>query len=271
VVAGRLAPADLSPEELLLQRYTDDTHGRSLLVAGLVTAPTCVSCHGGHDVLAHDDPRSRVNPRNVSSDCGTCHVGILEQYRESVHGRRLAALAAGAAPEGREPATCTDCHQPHGIRRPDAQFKLDVIETCADCHPDFARTYRGTYHGRVTDLGFAGVASCDECHTAHRILPAEDPASSLHPDRRRATCGRCHEGATDAFAGYLVHPDPQDEERFPVLYWARSLMRSLIFGTWGIWGVHFLLQFPRAWKDRRKTRAAARGVSGRWYRRWPWS
>ena len=29
-------------------RFTDDTHGKGLLEAGLVLAPSCVTCHGGH-------------------------------------------------------------------------------------------------------------------------------------------------------------------------------------------------------------------------------
>ncbi|MFV1959180.1 MAG: cytochrome c3 family protein, partial [Planctomycetota bacterium] len=260
---------DLTTEQMLEEKYTDDTHGRALLQMGLVVAPTCVSCHGGHGILASEDPKARVNPRNVSQDCGHCHVGILEQYRQSIHGRRMQAFAEG---RGREPATCTDCHKPHDITRVDANFKLQIIKTCSGCHGKKGNTYRGTYHGRVAEIGFGGgIASCDDCHTAHRILPESDPNSSVNPDRRVATCRKCHPGATREFTTYLVHADPMDRKDYAVLYWARRSMRGLIFFTWAIWAVHLLLWFYRSLRDRKKIDAQRKPTTGRWYRRWPWT
>ncbi len=61
--------------------------------------PTCVDCHGGHGVLAPDNPDSSTNPSNLPKTCGRCHSDIdivrryhLDQkavavYRSSVHGR----------------------------------------------------------------------------------------------------------------------------------------------------------------------------------------
>lgn len=257
-------------EQLLKERYIDDTHGHGLLRAGLISAPTCVSCHGGHEILPSTDPASPVHPDNVSRDCGKCHVGILQQYRMSVHGR----VERGHADENknhREPATCTDCHEPHGIRKVDDHFKLRIIKTCSGCHGKRGSTYRGTYHGRITEMGFGGVASCDECHTAHNILPTSDPLSSLHDDNRVQTCAKCHEGSTKEFANYAVHADPEDQEGWPILYWARQVMRTIIFVTWAAWALHLLLWLPGLIRERKHLRASAQPVSGRWYRRWPWS
>lgn len=262
--------APLTSEQIVQEKYMDDTHGHALVFGGLISAPTCVSCHGGHDVKSHEDPTSPVHPNNVSEDCGKCHVGILEQYRESVHGMTERGHA-GTRASGKEPATCTDCHRPHGVESADAHFKLQIIETCTGCHEDYGQTYKGTYHGRVSEIGFGGVASCDECHTAHRILPTEDPTSSLSSANRTATCARCHEGATDAFSSYLVHADPMDRESYPVLYWARRLMRGVVFVTWALWGLHTILWLIRALKERKKIREHLKPVSGRWYRRWPWT
>ncbi len=33
----------------------------------------CTDCHGVHDILSTDDPRSRVNPANLLATCRTCH------------------------------------------------------------------------------------------------------------------------------------------------------------------------------------------------------
>src|SRR5262245_28225533 len=66
--------------------FTDDTHGEGLLEAGLVVAPTCITCHGAHTAVLHTDPASPVHPSHIADTCGACHVGIVERYRKSVHG-----------------------------------------------------------------------------------------------------------------------------------------------------------------------------------------
>ncbi len=246
---------------------TEDIHARALLKSGLLVAPTCVTCHGGHGVLPSTDPGSLVAPANVAESCGSCHAGILAKYRESIHGRT--PRDATKTTNRREPATCTDCHKPHRIRFVEEHFKLEVIATCSGCHEDRGSTYRGTYHGRITEMGFGGVASCDECHTAHEILPSSDPKSSVHASHRHETCAKCHEGATPAFATYQVHANPSDPERFPILYWAQRLMTGVIVVTWCLAGLHILLWFVRAMSERKAHRAAEHDLTGRWYQRWP--
>jgi cytochrome b subunit of formate dehydrogenase len=248
-------------------KYQDDTHAKALLESGLVVAPTCVTCHGGHDVVASTDPASPVHPARVSETCGACHAGIVATYRESVHGKT--PRDASKTSNHREPATCTDCHRPHRIQRVDEDFRLGVIRTCSSCHADRGGTYRGTYHGRITEMGYGGVASCDECHTAHDIRRSSDPASSVHPSRRHQTCAKCHAGATPEFASYQVHADPQDRSAYPVLFWARRLMTGVIVVTWCLAGLHIVLWFQRAIRERRKHHAARTDLTGRWYQRWP--
>jgi len=35
----------------------------------------CASCHGTHNIQPSSDPRSTVNPMNLSRTCGQCHRG----------------------------------------------------------------------------------------------------------------------------------------------------------------------------------------------------
>ena len=95
-----------SVQELLEQPYCDDTHGHGLLRGGLTVAPTCVTCHGGHEVHKKGDPESKVSRKNATQTCGTCHQGVAEQYALSIH--------SVARANGEEAAAgCTDCHPPH--------------------------------------------------------------------------------------------------------------------------------------------------------------
>lgn len=255
-------------EALMKERYTDDTHGSGLLLSGLVVAPTCVSCHGGHEILAPQNAASTVNRAHVAETCGKCHLGVLEQYRASVHGRTPRGQPERNS-NGKEPPTCIDCHQPHQIRKPDETFKLGVLDACTQCHGDRGATYRGTFHGRMTELGSARVAKCADCHTAHRILPADDPLSSVSPAHRVATCAKCHPGATEAFASYEVHANPRDAAKWPTLHWIEWALTAMLHGTWMFGAVHMLLWLQRGLRDRTVFRRdTAAELAGRWYERW---
>ena len=78
-------------------------------------------------------------------------------------------------------------------RRTIPSWRLTVITQCGTCHQDKLKTYRDTFHGQATELGFRAVATCADCHGNARILPASDPASPIapgEPGRRRAAMPR---------------------------------------------------------------------------------
>ena len=57
------------------------------------TVANCASCHGIHDILAHTDPRSKVNQKNLPQTCGACHPGAGTRF----------ALGPVHVPEGAGP------------------------------------------------------------------------------------------------------------------------------------------------------------------------
>ena len=66
-------PADRVPS------YADSYHGLALR-EGSLTAANCASCHGTHDILRSNDPRSMVNAANLAKTCGQCHNGVTEKF-----------------------------------------------------------------------------------------------------------------------------------------------------------------------------------------------
>ena len=48
--------------------------------AGSQTVANCASCHGVHDILPSSDPKSTINPRNLSKTCGQCHPGAGTRF-----------------------------------------------------------------------------------------------------------------------------------------------------------------------------------------------
>lgn len=235
--------------------YVDSVHGRARIAKGLVVAPTCSSCHGTHDIKPPADPQSRVHRASVAANCTKCHEGILPQYVNSVHAQELTKGNTAAA-------TCSDCHTAHRITRTENDaWQLSVIEECGTCHLDRISTYRDTFHGQVTALGSARVAKCSDCHGNHAILPASNPASTIAPQNKVATCRPCHANANENFVKYDPHADKHDRERSPQLFWTYKLMQGLLAGVFMFFGAHTLLWFPRSWKARRERRghAAPRG------------
>ena len=111
--------------------YIESTHGRALLLDGLVVAPSCVDCHGpGHSIQDSKDPRSPINHANVPHTCGRCHVGIEQSFKKSKH---YTLLQAG---DSRGPV-CIDCHTAHRIQQlSEGSLKMHADERCGKCHRD---------------------------------------------------------------------------------------------------------------------------------------
>ncbi len=104
------------------------------------------------------------------------------------------AVAAG----NQDSAACNDCHNLHDIKpMNDPKFHTDRVfhtKVCLKCHSDeqmmkrnnvfnvATRTYMDSYHGKNYRLGYPEkVAGCSDCHTAHSVLKASDPRSSVNP------------------------------------------------------------------------------------------
>lgn len=244
---GAQAPAAHVPGGNVLGVFEDSIHGKALSKAGLIVAPSCASCHGAHDILDKSDAASRINRSSVPGTCGKCHEGVQRTFAESVHGQQF-AQGNPRAP------VCVSCHTAHDIQGVDqAAFRVKVIDAaCGSCHKESLQTYRDTFHGQVTELGFAAVATCADCHSAHAQFPKSDPRSLVSDANRQKTCQRCHEGANANFARYDPHANAHDHERGPLLYYSARFMELLLVGVFGFFGIHTTLWFTRSYQERRR-------------------
>ena len=59
--------------------YADSFHGIAEKF-GAKTVANCASCHGVHDILPADDPRSSVALHNIPKTCGKCHPGANPNF-----------------------------------------------------------------------------------------------------------------------------------------------------------------------------------------------
>ncbi|MBI4495733.1 MAG: hypothetical protein HY697_02250 [Deltaproteobacteria bacterium] len=232
------------PHRNIYQQYMDTVHGRAIDKGGLLVAAVCTSCHGAHAIKSHVDPDSTTHRQNISKTCGKCHAGVEAVYEESIHGkwmRRGNMQAPG----------CADCHTAHEIRRVDTyKWKLGIVQECGTCHEQSLKTFRDTFHGQVTILGYARSARCSDCHGYHNILPSRDPQSLTHPANLLATCQKCHPGATAGFTKYYPHADYTKKEQYPILHRTFMFMSAILLGTFGFFGLHTILWLPRSLRER---------------------
>lgn len=241
-----------------IAHFRDSIHGQSLFKKGLVFAPSCNDCHGVHDILPGDDPKSHANRARITEACTKCHEGIEQTYAASVHGQ-LQAKGDLKAP------VCIDCHTAHDIETPDnAHFKATSDQRCGKCHEDKLEKYHETYHGKAMALGKADeapeVAACYDCHGHHDVLPISDPQSRLSSQRIVETCRQCHASANTSFTGYAPHADPHDSKNFPMLNKAYWFMTSLLICVFAFFGVHTLFWLGRSLVEYLKDPAAFRAA-----------
>ncbi len=226
------------------QQYKLSVHNQVKALGGSM-APTCQTCHGSHYIYPSDDPRSATYRQKIPTLCAKCHPQEFEVYKASIHGRQLLEDKNSAAP------TCFQCHLEH-MTPPTAsnEWQLSLIKQCGYCHPEEIKTYRETYHGQVSELGYTTVAKCSDCHGSHNIQLVDSPDSTLSPKNILQTCRKCHPAATSGFTKFYAHPDARNRTKYPVLYYTFLFMTVLLLGTFSFFLTHTFLWAFRALKER---------------------
>ena len=183
--------------------------------------------------------------KKIPSLCAGCHPAEYQIYSRSIHG--LEFIEKGSI----WPAVCDDCHEEHLVPAPkEEKWKLWLISECGSCHRRQLDTYRATYHGKVSELGYGTVAKCSDCHGAHGILPLDNPNSTLAGVNILGTCRKCHPKARGNFTKYYAHPDKHNPKKYPQLYYTNLFMVVLLVGVFCFFIPHTLLWVYRSLKDR---------------------
>jgi len=188
---------------------------------------TCAQCHTGVN------PQLKRSCETVTTkvDCSICHSEVVDTYASSTHGQ-LSDRGDPNAP------LCEDCHGTHNIReRRDplsSTFPINVPNLCANCHREgspaakrsagsernIVDNYTMSIHGKgLVESGLVVTAMCTDCHTAHHVLPADNPISSVNHDNIDKTCARCHSGIYEKFVKSVHSKEFSDtKEKLPNCY-----------------------------------------------------
>ena len=188
-------------------RLLDGVH-YAKLAKGDEKAPTCVDCHGSHEMTRPGRPRAVI-----SRTCAQCHTAIAAAYVHSVHGKALLEQ------DNHDVPVCTDCHHAHDNSNPlSASWHLAIPQLCARCHSNkqmmakyristqVLTTYLTDFHGVTASLESSEkadprdfTATCTDCHGVHDITRVDGLSSPVIKANLLATCRRCHRRAGPNF------------------------------------------------------------------------
>lgn len=171
-------------------------------LGGSGSSASCIACHGSHRI------------QKIAADgniiCASCHGRQAKQMAAGIH-------AGSGGGRTRNLPTCATCHATHAVkshRDPVSPTNRSQIhDTCARCHADprviakerIARPrvvalFAQSIHGQaILQKGNLAAATCTDCHGAHEIRRAADPASAIFKQNVAITCKRCHDDAAGQF------------------------------------------------------------------------
>jgi predicted CXXCH cytochrome family protein len=129
--------------------YEASVHGAALIGDGNPFVPSCIDCHGVHNV---EGPSN--SPFHLFSPliCAECHddenlmsrygisTDVFETYVADFHGTTVILFEALAPDQETNKPVCVDCHGVHSMRKVDdpesTVIKENLLTTCQKCHPD---------------------------------------------------------------------------------------------------------------------------------------
>ncbi|MBT3343815.1 MAG: DUF4405 domain-containing protein [Gemmatimonadetes bacterium] len=230
--------------EDIQQVYEVSVHGQAV-ADGQSDAPSCIDCHGEHEIRSHLDPKSSVYPAQLAkTTCVWCHeseritrrFGLpshrQESYADSYHG--LADQAGSTTV-----ANCASCHGIHDIlpsTDPASLIHADNLPaTCGECHPGAGANFAA---GKI----HAGSGDSAEDH------PFVSMARTLYLWLIVIVIGGMvvHNGLDMRLKGRVARPPRgRYHERFTV---NERLQHAVMAGSFIVLAyTGFALKFPNAW------------------------
>jgi predicted CXXCH cytochrome family protein len=130
--------------------YRKSVHGAALTDAGNLDVPTCIDCHGVHNI---QDPTTARFRNDVPQLCAKCHTNseimskygistqVLNTYVADFHGTTVTLFEQVSPNTPTNKPVCTDCHGVHDISLVDnpatgIAIKKNLLGKCQRCHPD---------------------------------------------------------------------------------------------------------------------------------------
>jgi hypothetical protein len=143
----------------IYEEYLNSVHGAALVDENNIDVPTCINCHGVHNI---SDPTTNAFRLASPQLCASCHTNpeimdkygistqVLNTYVADFHGTTVTLFEKQSPDAETNKPVCYDCHGVHNIARTsDPQKGLQVRENllarCRVCHPDATENFPGAW------------------------------------------------------------------------------------------------------------------------------
>ena len=156
----RIAQTCSKCHSTIYNEYTESVHGAALLEESNPDVPTCIDCHGVHDIGDPLTTQFRLNSPQICADCHSDPVrmnrydlttDVLDSYVADFHGTTVELFAKQSPDHPSNKAVCFDCHGVHNIKAvtdPEATVvKENLLTTCRQCHPDATTNFPASWVG----------------------------------------------------------------------------------------------------------------------------
>lgn len=156
--AGNLLPAEAvkiprtcqTCHSTIYDEYAKSVHGKAVLEGNNPDVPTCVDCHGVHNIADATTAEYRLNSPQMCSNCHTdpermakygLNTDVLNTYISDFHGTTVTLFEKVSPGMDTNKPVCYDCHGVHDIRAVDdpekgISVKANLAVTCQRCHPN---------------------------------------------------------------------------------------------------------------------------------------
>ena len=142
--------------------YKESVHGSALIGDGNPDVPTCIDCHGVHNVAGPSDSEFHLSSPIICAECHAdkelmeqygINTDVFDTYLSDFHGTTVALFAATTPDQETNKPVCIDCHGVHDMKKVDDPesrvIKENLLVTCQKCHPDatvdFPTSWLGHY------------------------------------------------------------------------------------------------------------------------------
>ena len=130
--------------------YKTSVHGVALTNSGNQDVPTCIDCHGVHNI---QNPTAAGFRNDIPQLCAKCHTDpqimnkygistqVLNTYVADFHGTTVTLFEQVSPNTPTNKPVCTDCHGVHDISNVNnpvtgIAIKQNLLARCQRCHPD---------------------------------------------------------------------------------------------------------------------------------------
>lgn len=143
----------------IYNEYKNSVHGSALIGEGNPDVPTCIDCHGVHNI---ENPTTAAFRLRSPQICAKCHTDearmakygistqVLNTYVADFHGTTVTLFEKMTPDAETNKPVCYDCHGVHDIQRVDdptkgLEVRENLLKRCQRCHPDATANFSSAW------------------------------------------------------------------------------------------------------------------------------